>query len=815
MAEQDINNTAVVNKEESEDGGLNIHDIIDMFVPRWRWFLASVIVCMAVAVLYLMRATPVYTRNASVLIKDDSKNSTANGVMSQFADMGGMFKVNSNVKNELLTIQSPELMGEVVAALHLDEVYTTKDGLRTVDLYKKSPVSVTFSNKQSRPVGFRITIVSGTEFDLTHLVVDGENTDEKYTGRMGSPVHTTVGNITVRTTGNYTPDYDGKTISYYKGDLNATADAYARKLNAALGDKEATIINMSIDDPSTQKADDILNTLVKFYNVNWVKDKNRVAVSTSQFINSRLGVIEGELGHVDSDISSYKSAHLVPDIQAVSDLYLQQSAENNQKIVEVNDQLATARYIRGELDGKHITQPLPSNSSIGNANSGLEKQIGDYNEMVLQRNQLVENSGENNPLVKDLTSSILSMQKAIKQSIDNLIVSLNTQVRSLKREESTATGKLSSSPTQAKYLLSVERQQKVKEQLYLYLLQKREENELSQAFTAYNTRVITHPRGSQIPTSPKRNTILLAAFLIGLIIPAGGIYAKESLNTTLRGRKDLESVKIPFAGEIPQYGEPEKKLKLPGLGKSKHHHGERRALVVSEGNRNTINEAFRVLRSNIEFMMGKDKEHNVIVSTSFNPGSGKSFITMNLAQSFAIKGKRVLVIDGDLRHGSTSAYVGSPAMGMSDWLAGRVDDYNEIVLSVGNSDKFFMVPIGTIPPNPTELLEGPRFAQLLQDLRPQFDYIFIDCPPIDIVADTQIIEKLADRTIFVVRAGLLERTMIPELNSIYQEKRFKNMSLVLNGTQSTAGRYGYRYGYKYGYRYGYYGYYGKSYTSDK
>ena len=565
------------------------------------------------------------------------------------------------------------------------------------------------------------------------------------------------------------------------------ADSYTQKLWAELGNEDATIINLSIDDASVQKAEDILNTLIEVYNEKWIQDKNQIAVSTSRFIGERLGVIENELGHVDENISNYKSEHLLPDVQAASSLYMSQSAENKKEIQTLTNQLATAQFIRRELGGKEMNQPLPTNSGIANVN--IESQIGEYNKMVLDRNRLIANSSEKNPLVKDLGNSMQSMKRTILQSVDNLIVSLNTQIRSIRQQEATTTQQLASNPSQAKYLLSVERQQKVKEELYLYLLQKREENELSQAFTAYNTRMITAPRGSALPTAPNKKNILLVALALGLLVPAVIIFMQENMNTKVRGKKDLENLSVPYLGEIPLYFRNKKK-------KNKF---SEYAIVVEEGNRNIINEAFRVLRSNVDFMKSKNTEQKVFIETSFNPGSGKSFLSMNIAMSFAIKGKKVLVIDGDLRHGTVSAYVGSPKKGLSDYLGNKEVVWNELLVIDKKYPNLHIIPVGTIPPNPTELLEDKSLATLIQALRNEYDYIFIDCPPIDIVADAQIIEQYADRTFFVVRAGLLDRSLLSELENIYQEKRFKNLSVILNGTESTGGRYGYRYGYHNGY----------------
>ena len=754
------------NTGKPTDDFIRIQDLWGMFIPKWYWFATSLFVALATASLYLLSTPNVYTRTAAILIKDDSKNNSPASAMNEFADMG-IFKSNTNINNELLTLKSPTLMTEVVKRLGLNEIYTIRRGLKRIELYKSSPILVTYLFDNKKSVSFDIEVGAQNKFYLSNFIV--------------------AGTLAISLTSQYENFFTGSTIQYSKEPADMVADSYTQKLWAELGNEDATIINLSIDDASVQKAEDILNTLIEVYNEKWIQDKNQIAVSTSRFIGERLGVIENELGHVDENISNYKSEHLLPDVQAASSLYMSQSAENKKEIQTLTNQLATAQFIRRELGGKEMNQPLPTNSGIANVN--IESQIGEYNKMVLDRNRLIANSSEKNPLVKDLGNSMQSMKRTILQSVDNLIVSLNTQIRSIRQQEATTTQQLASNPSQAKYLLSVERQQKVKEELYLYLLQKREENELSQAFTAYNTRMITAPRGSALPTAPNKKNILLVALALGLLVPAVIIFMQENMNTKVRGKKDLENLSVPYLGEIPLYFRNKKK-------KNKF---SEYAIVVEEGNRNIINEAFRVLRSNVDFMKSKNTEQKVFIETSFNLGSGKSFLSMNIAMSFAIKGKKVLVIDGDLRHGTVSAYVGSPKKGLSDYLGNKEVVWNELLVIDKKYPNLHIIPVGTIPPNPTELLEDGSLATLMQDLRDEYDYIFIDCPPIDIVADTQIIEQYADRTLFVVRAGLLDRSLLPELESIYQEKRFKNLSVILNGTESTGGRYGYRYGYHNGY----------------
>ena len=332
------------------------------------------------------------------------------------------------------------------------------------------------------------------------------------------------------------------------------------------------------------------------------------------------------------------------------------------------------------------------------------------------------------------------------------------------------------------------------EELYLFLLQKREENELSQTFTASNTRVLTPPYGSLTPVSPKKGLILVVCFILGLAFPGMVVYLIASGDNKVRSRRDIDNLQIPFAGEIPFVGK--KDSKLAGLFRSKKKNkklAERPKPIIEAGKRDVPNEAFRVVRSNLEFMVGKEKGCHVVMLTSFNPGSGKSFIVFNLGASFGLKHKRVLLIDGDLRHGSLSTYVGSPKRGLTNYLTGATEDWKSLLVNIPEFPTVDMMPLGNMPPNPAELLENGALGKLIEQAREDYDYILLDCPPIDIVVDTQIIERYTDRTMFVVRAGLLDKRAIFDISELYDSKKYKHMSLILNGTDSAHSRY-YTYG---------------------
>ncbi len=794
----------IIKNNQSEDF-IRIQDLGYLFLSKWYWFIGSVVVALTIAALYIAVTPPIYTRTAALLVKDTSKGgSSSANAMNEFADLG-IFQSNTNINNELLALKSPTLMKEVVARLNLNTSYTIQTGLRTKELYKASPVWVTVLNAADTPLEFDIEMLADNQFKLSGFKTNGEESKESLQGVYGDSIQTPAGTLILTPTPAYSKESEGNSVYFSQASIEQVSDHYNKGLRAELSDEKSTVISLSINDVSPKRAEDLLSMLIKVYNESWIQDKNQIAVSTSQFISDRLDVIEGELGNVDENISNYKSRNLLPDVQAASSMYMAQSTENKKRLMDLNNQLSMAQYIRRHMSNNESKSVLlPSNSGIANAN--IESQISEYNTLLLQRNNLQANSSEKNPLVVDMTQSLNAMWVAITRSIDNLVLTLNTQIKNTQSVEIETTQQIASNPKQAKYLLSVERQQKVKEELYLYLLQKREENELSQAFTAYNTRVITPARGSDFPTAPRRSNIFLVALAIGLLLPAVIIFLIENMNVTVRGKKDLDVLTIPYVGEIPLVGK--KKKFIPGKTDPEEA-TKGLAPVITSNNHDYVNEAFRVIRTNIDFMLDHNTSNHVIMLTSFNPGSGKTFITMNLAVSMALKGQKVAMIDLDMRKASLSRYIDRPSTGASSYLGGLTNSIQDIMVKGTIHPNLDIIPVGVIPPNPAELLLNDRFPELLEKLRKEYDYIFIDCPPTDIVADSSIIGRYVDMTLFIIRAGLLDRQMLPEAERMYQNKKYKNMSVILNGTVYEQGRYGYR---RYGYSYGYhsYGYYGNS-----
>lgn len=796
------NNNNVAAAEESS--ALNLQDFFKLCLSQWRWFVFSVAAALALAMLYLAMAAPKFSRTASLLIKEDDNTSSISSQLGSLSDLG-VFSSTSNVTNEMVAIQSPSTILEAIRRADLNMDYSTRKFLRRVSLYGPNlPITAkVLDYPDNDNCSFAVDLnrknntVTLTKFRDSQGKVEGE-----VTGTLGDTLSTPVGQVVITPTQYYTsPKNEGTSrINVTRFGSPAAIDAWQHRMKVELADKDASVINITCTDVNTLRAEDFLRTLIAAYNEDWVRDKNQVATATSQFINDRLGVIEQELGNVDTDISSFKSSNLIPDLAAVSKMALEEGQQAAAQVLALNNELYMARYIRSFLaDSRNSGQLLPANPGITNAS--IEKQLAEYNDRMLQRNSLVANSSTSNPLVVDLDHSLEASRASIISSIDNQINALNTQIRAFRGSEAESRSQIASNPNQAKYLLSVERQQKVKEALYLFLLQKREENELSQAFTAYNTRVLTPPMGKSGPVAPVSMNIMLIAFVVGLLFPAAVLFLRESFNTYVRTRSDLDHLTAPILGEIPMAGSTShgktrltKLLRKFGI-KRKAGTVDKAEIMVREGSRNVINEAFRVVRSNLEFILGNNSDNKVIMITSINPGSGKTFISANLAASFAVKGKKVCVIDLDLRKGTLSRYVGSPTNGVVDILNGSVSDWRKVARTPNGQSGVTILSMGSLPPNPSELLYSPHLKALLDELRKEFDLIFLDCAPMNLVADTSIIAPYADLTIFLVRSGVLDRRFLVNIERMYTEQKFNHMSVLLNGVPSTVAGYGYGYGY--------------------
>lgn len=776
---------------EQEEQLFSLKDFYVQCLNQWKWFVISIIFFGTLGVVFILRKEPVYSRMEEILVKDQQTGGGMGEVTNSFSQLG-LFSQSTTVYNELISLTSPSLMYDVVDRLDLQTSYNLKKGFHPNTLYgTNNPIKVEFPDAGSNKAFMFNAVIQPDGSYVIKKIVEYLPANKKVKfkeevkGMLDGPaVKTPIGKVKINRNEFYAvgSQEDGAemTIVINRSGRQTTVENYVAKLKGDLTDQDADVIKLSIDDSSVQRADAILSTVVDVYNERWIDDKNRMAIATSKFISERLGVIEKELGAVDTQITDYKSEMRMPDVEEAAKGLLAQDFLMSEEGRKASTYLAMATYLKEFLDNpKNNHDIIPMNTGV--ENPVLEEQIAVYNTLLLKRNSIAENSGENNPLVKDMDIQLNGQRNAVKQSVASNIENIKNSIAKISSAQQSSRNDLSKAPKQALVLLSAERQQLVMQELYLFLLQKREETELTQKFTADNTRIITPPYGKQAPVAPKKKLILIIAIFLGIAVPATALFIAESSNTKIRSKKDLENSPVPFAGEIPQVGKRSRIRRMLKSKKGKQKEIDKPKVIVAEGKRDIPNEAFRVVRSNVDFMLGKG-EVPVIALTSFNPGSGKSFIAFNLGASFAIKGRKVLLVDGDLRHGSLSGYVDSPRKGITNYLTGATDDWKSLLRSPEEFPSIDIMPIGHRPPNPAELLENGRLQTLLREAKQDYQIIMVDCPPVNVVVDTQIINQYVDRTLFVVRAGLLEKSAVKDIENIVAQGKLKNVTLLLNGT---------------------------------
>ena len=783
MTEQQINSPQQQGNDEMT-GAVTLHDIIRMVIANWYWFVLSALVCLCLAYYYLASTPKIYSRTATILVKDSRKGGDLE--LTAFSDLAG-FQNRRSVDNEVFILQSRRLMTEVVKRLDLTVSYSVRECLRRRDLYAQSPVEVTFVNdSDNQSLSMEITPLEGDKVRLTNFedrFVTKQETRSSITAAYGDTIPTPVGQVVVRKSLYMKPEYTGVPIRVVKNSLSRTTNAYRNAVKSDVANKQASVVTISMNNSVPRRAEDILNTLISVYNEDAIDDKRRVSVTTAEFIKARLAVIGRELGDVDRDIEDIKKDNQMVDITSEAARSVSESSKYKAEGLSLENQINVAEFIRTYLnDPKNAGELIPMMASV--TNQGISSQIADYNNAILRREKLMENSSDRSPVIQDLDNLLASVRRSIVASLDSHISTLIIQRDAMRKEETQANIRISTMPSQEKIILGITRQQKIKEELFLYLLNKQEENQLNYAVAESNSRSIDYAYGSNAPVSPRPMMILGIALIVGLAIPFGLLYLIGMLDTTIRGRKDVEdNISAPFLGDIP-YSEG-------GAGGDS-------GIVVRETGRDALSEAFRMLRSSMTFMnVSAGNEIHTILFTSSDPHAGKTFVATNLATTLAMAGKRVLLIDLDLRRHALSSQLGhgNCKTGITSYLAGTTG-LDKLIAKTGFHDNLDVIYAGIQPPNPTEMLLSNKLDKMMAELREKYDYIFIDSTPAMSVADAIITDRLSDLCIYIVREGVLDRRQLPDIERLYREKKLHNMAIVLNGTRSR--RHGYGYGYGYG-----------------
>ena len=762
-------------------------------LKRWPLFVVSLLLSMCFAIYHLYTAQPQYTRETQLLIKEESKNNKVS--VSDLTEDLGTFSGNTNVNNELSRIQSPTLIKNVVKKLHLDMEYKriSSFGKKRVIYGVENPINIEILGLDENEVcDFDITLDSAAmiayakkdmmknveyndstqvqqsdpnkpKFTISNLKYAGKEMEDSLMGKLETSM---VLYKKLRILVTYNSEYKnyGKDRSENTFPTNIHVSRFGvvkgveyfkQKLQVSLIDKKSSILNLSYSDADAKRAEDALIALIEAYNENLLEGKNKVALSTSQFINDRLSLIERELGSVDENISTYKSKNLTPDVDEVARLHLDKASQAQDRVSELDAQLAMLEYIRDFIANNHEKQFLPAVTNI--TNSVIEKSIEEYNALLLKRNELVSNSSVKNPMVVSYDKNLADMERSILVSIDSQIDAIDSQIINLRKTEASSKAKIASSPTQTKYLLGVERQQKVKETLYLFLLQKREENELSQAYSAYNNQIIAQPNGKLEATSPIKRNILIVALLLGILIPAILIFVWESIKGKIDKLDDLADLPVQLLGELP-YKEDK--------------------IVVSSNKQNAENIAFRELRTNLEVSLEEDMKS--VMFTDLHSNSGKSYIAANLAKAFALKQKRVALINFDKDDKIFKSLIEEGNTGVYDYLSEKDASWQNYIRQSKYSEDLFVMTAGSIPSNPSDLLNETKLQTLFVFVKSGFDMVIVNGPSSVEESATVLIGKLVDKSIFVFNTETSNVKTVSLLNNFIEEEKFKGISVILN-----------------------------------
>ena len=761
-------------RSEMSNNTLTIREFLEMILKNWYWFVVSLLICGAIALFYLRSTPNTYVRTATVLVKDSRKGSGSE--ITAFNDvLGGIGR--RSVDNEIHIFQSRHLMEQVVKRYNLDTRYTTTNGLRTVDMYGRVPVVINFvGSNPKEAVSFKYNIDSKGDICLSEFK---EYEDYEVKGALGDTLSTPFGKLIAIATP-YFEQYRNKRISVTHYPINEITESYRKRLKCVIIDKQASVINLSMIDEVPMRAEHVINGIIEAYDKDAIEDKQAVSNLTEKFIMDRLQSLGEELNNADVDIASFKQSNRLLNPAQEASLSAEEIARLKENALSLEAQLEMTTYILNYLNDNEKNDALIPASAVtmSGVSSGLVSQIEKYNEALLEYKRLLAASSPTNPTIIDLGNKIAGIHDAVIASLESHIEGLKLQIEHIDREQSAVDKRIESSPTMEMELLSKARQQKVKEELYIYLLTKLEENALTEATAESNARVIDHAYGSNKPVSPRSLVVLAFAFIMGICIPLAILYIREIMNTSVRSRRDIdEALTIPYLGDVPQYS-----------GKVGN------GIVVREDSRDALSESFRMLRTNLSFMSVNNKVQ-VIMFTSSIPHSGKSFISSNLAVTLASSGKRVIILDLDLRRRTLSKSMGQRhnRKGITSYLSGKITSMDDIITPSEENSNLDFIYAGPQPPNPSDMLLSERIEELIASLRTRYDYILIDSVPAMAVADAIIIDRLVDLTVYVIRQGFLDRRQLPDIEMLYREKKFRNMCVILNSVTHNGHRYGYGY----------------------
>ncbi len=776
-------------EQDIQEKPIDWRELIEKYIVYWRWILASIVLATAVGFFYIRTQPNVYELNTSLLVVDQSKAGGMNEMsILKSLDVMGTGNSYTMVNNENEVIKSTALMKRVVNQLELYTTYSTTNFLRTTEIYSESPYRVRMDSmameKLKGPFKFEIVTENGK------LMIEGEYADSVFTNkvdRLPALLNTPAGVISIDIRYNKVIPAEPLIVTISKP--ASVAKYYATKVLATEITKLVDVVTLSVKVNNIQKGKDVLNTLTEIYNRDAIEQINRSANNTAGFIDGRLRLISGELSDVERDVENYKQVNQLTDISSNAKIYLERNNEFDQQRITVETQLSLIRFVE-EFINKPVNQTalIPN---LGLTDVGLVTVIQKYNELVINRERVASGSSEENPVIRTLNQQIASARKAIQISIANSRKGMEISKRELDQQNSLAVSKIRDLPRQEREFIEIKRQQQVKESLYLFLLQKREEASLTMAVTVPKGRVLSSPDDA-LKVAPRSAMLFAVFFLLGLILPLVVIFIRDALNTTLSSRKQIEGLTdVPILSELG-------------------HNGSNQIILDHSSNADTNVELFRLLRTKLQFVLQYPTQ-KVIMVTSTEPGEGKSYTSINLAISLSMTDKKVILLGLDLRKPQLKRHLNiAMEEGMSSYLSGNEPDYKKLIQVTPNNDNLHVISGGFIPPNPNELLMSKRLDTLIETLRKEYDYIVIDTAPVGSVSDTMLINRITDISLYMCRMDYSDKSNMDFLNQVRKEQNLRRPYLVLNDVNLTS-----KYYYKRGYSYGYGNYHEQASTKKK
>jgi tyrosine-protein kinase Etk/Wzc len=754
----------------------NLREFLEKYLFHWKWFALGIILSFSCAYLYLRYTIPEFEVVSTILIQD-RENQSISSELSAFQDLGIASNSQSLFYTEIGILESRSLMAKVVKELEINKTYIAKGRFRSSELYKENlPFKLNFFEKDSllynKDTLVSIVPISQTKFDL----FDGK--DKKVGSYLfGENVESKIADFTVIPTLNAPIEIEQK-ISIYITKVMTKANTYRHKIQISQVNRKSSLVTMKLRDINKQKAEDVLMVLLEQYNIETIIDKSLVANSTDRFINERIDAISKELTIIDKDVEKFKTSNNLTDIASESNLILTTNNALEKEIIDLTTELKLVKYVIDYLN-RYDNKLIPTN--LGLKSPMLNQSTLKYNEILIDRNRLLQSSNNLNPIIVNLDNQISNLKISITESLANLKSSLTISLNDLKSQELKMNSKINSVPKKERKFRDIQRSQQIIESLYLYLLQKREENAITLAIKVPNAKIIDPAFGGPKPISPVKLFVYVIALGMGLGIPFIVIYLVFLLDNKVHTVEDIEPiVNVPILGDIPR-------LKKTG------------DFIIPNDERSPFTEAFRIIRTNSHFLLSSiNKECKTIFVSSTISGEGKSFVSINFARILALSSKKVLLIGGDIRNPKIAKYLNIPNKeGLTHFLADpklKAASLIEYVNDVG----FDILQGGHITPNPTELLMNGRFDELLNYAKSNYDFIIIDTAPVSLVTDTVFLtQNRADLFIYVVRASYLDKRMLQVPKKLNESKKIQNMAIILNDTKPN-GAYGYGYGYGYG-----------------